>query len=218
MSPFRDELSKSIETGFIDLSILSKEEYQPTLLLNNEAAGQKVLSHILGELNSCEEFRFSVAFLTKSGTAVLMNTFKELEERNIKGKILVSQYLNFTQPHALRDLLKFKNLDSRIVTNRNFHAKGYLFKKEEQFNLIVGSSNLTANALSSNTELNIKITATQESKIIKEVIKEFDSEFANSICFDKKFISEYESVYKEIEYSKVQVGVESIQNKLSIVE
>ena len=79
--------------------------------------------------------------------------------------------MNFTQPQALRDLLKFKNLDSRIVTNRNFHAKGYLFKKEEQFNLIVGSSNLTANALSSNTELNIKITATQESKIIKEVIK-----------------------------------------------
>ena len=217
MSPFRDELSKSIETGFIDLSILSKEEYQPTLLLNNEEAGQKVLSHILGELNSCEEFRFSVAFLTKSGIAVLMNTFKELEERNINGKILVSQYLNFTQPHALRDLLKFNNLDSRIVTNRNFHAKGYLFKKEEQFNLIVGSSNLTASALSSNTELNIKITATPESKIIKEVIKEFDSEFSNSIRFDEKFISEYESVYKEIEYSKVQVGVESIQNKSSVV-
>ncbi|HIL26087.1 MAG TPA: DUF3427 domain-containing protein [Nitrospinaceae bacterium] len=217
MSPFRDELSKSIETGFIDLSILSKEEYQPTLLLNNEEAGQKVLSHILGELNSCEEFRFSVAFLTKSGIAVLMNTFKELEERNINGKILVSQYLNFTQPHALRDLLKFNNLDSRIVTNRNFHAKGYLFKKEEQFNLIVGSSNLTASALSSNTELNIKITATPESKIIKEVIKEFDSEFSNSIRFDEKFISEYESVYKEIESRRSQVGVESIQNKSSVV-
>lgn len=217
MSPFRDELSKSIETGFIDLSILSKEEYQPTLLLNNEEAGQKVLSHILGELNSCEEFRFSVAFLTKSGTAVLINTFKELEERNIKGKILVSQYLNFTQPHALRDLLKFNNLDSRIVTNRNFHAKGYLFKKEEQFNLIVGSSNLTANALSSNTELNIKITATPESKIIKEVIKEFDSEFSNAVQLDEKFISEYESVYKEIESRRSQVGVESIQNKSSVV-
>ena len=217
MSPFRDELSKSIETGFIDLSILSKEEYQPTLLLNNEEAGQKVLSHILGELNSCEEFRFSVAFLTKSGIAVLMNTFKELEERNINGKILVSQYLNFTQPHALRDLLKFNNLDSRIVTNRNFHAKGYLFKKEEQFNLIVGSSNLTANALSSNTELNIKITATPESKIIKEVIKEFDSEFSNAVQLDEKFISEYESVYKEIESRRSQVGVESIQNKSSVV-
>ena len=217
MSPFRDELSKSIETGFIDLSILSKEEYQPTLLLNNEEAGQKVLSHILGELNSCEEFRFSVAFLTKSGIAVLMNTFKELEERNINGKILVSQYLNFTQPHALRDLLKFNNLDSRIVTNRNFHAKGYLFKKEEQFNLIVGSSNLTASALSSNTELNIKITATPESKIIKEVIKEFDSEFSNAVQLDEKFISEYESVYKEIESRRSQVGVESIQNKSSVV-
>ena len=217
MSPFRNELSKSIETGFIDLSILSKEEYQPTLLLNNEEAGQKVLSHILGELNSCEEFRFSVAFLTKSGIAVLMNTFKELEERNINGKILVSQYLNFTQPHALRDLLKFNNLDSRIVTNRNFHAKGYLFKKEEQFNLIVGSSNLTASALSSNTELNIKITATPESKIIKEVIKEFDSEFSNAVQLDEKFISEYESVYKEIESRRSQVGVESIQNKSSVV-
>ena len=117
MSLFRDELSKSIKTGFIDLSILSKEEYQPTLLLNNEAAGQKVLSHILGELNSCEEFRFSVAFLTKSGTAVLMNTFKELEERNINGKILVSQYLNFSDPNALRALMRFDNIDLNLINN-----------------------------------------------------------------------------------------------------
>ena len=218
MSQFRDELSKSIKTGFLDLSILSKEEYQPTLLLNNEEAGQKVLPHILGELNNCDEFMFSVAFLTKGGTAVLMNSFKELEEQNIKGRILVSQYLNFTQPQALRDLLKFKNIDSRIVTNRNFHAKGYLFQKEEQFNLIVGSSNLTADALSSNTELNIKITATKESGIIKEVIREFNSEFNNSVCIDEKYISEYETIYKEIEDSKVQVGFESIQNKSSVVE
>ena len=87
MSQFRDELSKSIKTGFLDLSILSKEEYQPTLLLNNEEAGQKVLPHILGELNNCDEFMFSVAFLTKGGTAVLMNSFKELEEQNIKGRM-----------------------------------------------------------------------------------------------------------------------------------
>ncbi|MGY8714604.1 MAG: DEAD/DEAH box helicase family protein [Verrucomicrobiia bacterium] len=90
----------------------------------------------------------------------------------------------------------------------------YLKKKN---NLIVGSSNLTASALSSNTELNIKITATQESKTIKEVIKEFDSEFSNSVQLDEKFISEYESVYKEIERRRSQVGVDSIQNKSSVV-
>lgn len=55
----------SLKYEFLGGKVRTKEEYQPTLLLNNEVAGQKVLSHILGELNSCEEFRFSVDFFNQ---------------------------------------------------------------------------------------------------------------------------------------------------------
>lgn len=214
MGHFLDELSKSLNTGFLDHSKLSKAEYQPSLLLNNKQTGQKVLSHMLANLQNCEEFWFHVAFLTKSGITALINTFKELESRRIKGKILVSQYLNFTQPQALRALLKFNNIDSRIVTNRNFHAKGYLFKKDDQFKLVIGSSNLTSNALCSNTELNIQITAAENSKIIQEVVKEFNSEFKNSLILDEKFISNYEKIFKETEKGRVLLSTESIKRTL----
>jgi superfamily II DNA or RNA helicase len=216
MGHFLDELSQSLNTGFIDHLNPSKTEYQPNLLLNNKEAGQKVLSHVLTEMQNCEEFWFHVAFLTKSGIAVLMNTFKELESRSVKGKILVSQYLNFTQPQALRVLLKFKNIDSRIVINRDFHAKGYLFKKDDQFNLIIGSSNLTSNALCSNTELNIQIAATENSKIIQEVVKEFESEFKNSVILNEKYISEYEKIFVAAENRRALLTPESAQPTATI--
>ncbi len=211
MGQFLDDLSQSLNTGFLNHSNPSKEKYQPNLLLNNKESGQKVLSHILEELQNCDEFWFHVAFLTKSGVAVLTNCLKELESRGVKGKILVSQYLNFTQPQALKALLKFSNIDSRIVTSRNFHAKGYLFKKNDQINLIIGSSNLTSDALCSNTELNIKVTAAQNSKIIRDTLKEFNSEFENSQALDDKYISEYEIVFNAAEQRRESLSTESSQ-------
>ena len=48
---------------------------------------------------------------------------KELAKKNIKGKILVSQYLNFTQPEALRRIMQFKNIELRIVFEKNSFRK-----------------------------------------------------------------------------------------------
>jgi len=104
--------------------------------------------------------------------------------------------LNFTQPEALRRLLKFKNIELRINTNDNFHSKGYLFKKDEYYNLIVGSSNLTANALSTNKELNLKVSAKIESYIIQKALLEFSNDFNSSSIVDEAFIDQYESEYK----------------------
>jgi HKD family nuclease len=109
-SNFRDKFSESLSTGFIDKSIDSEVLYRPKLLVNKNDPKEKVLSTILNELDNCEAFLISVAFVTTSGIAVLMNSFLELEKRGVKGKVLVSQYLNFTQPEALRKLITFNNI------------------------------------------------------------------------------------------------------------
>ena len=95
-------LRNSLETGFIDSGILSDKRYQPKFLTNNIDTGDKILTSIKNELNECTEFWFSVAFITTSGIVTLINTLEDLKAKNIKGKILVSQYLNFTQPEALK--------------------------------------------------------------------------------------------------------------------
>lgn len=188
--------NSSIQTGYIDKNILSDVAYQPELIVNQKNPPKKVLSTILHELENCNQFYISVAFVTTSGVATIINKLKELENREIKGEILVSQYLNFTQPEALKRLLQFKNIDLRIATAGNAHSKGYIFKNKEHYNLIVGSSNLTAQALSTNKEWNIKVSALDESGIVEKVINEFQSDFQKATQVTKEFILYYEEIYQ----------------------
>ena len=187
----------SLQTGYVDKTILSNVDYQPELLVNQKNPPKKVLSTIIYELENCNQFFISVAFVTTSGVATIINKLKELENREIKGEILVSQYLNFTQPEALKRLAQFKNIDLRIATTGNAHAKGYIFKNKEHYNLIVGSSNLTAQALSTNKEWNIKVSALDESGLVEKVLNEFQSDFEKGTPVTAKYILSYEEIYQK---------------------
>ncbi|WP_117879364.1 DEAD/DEAH box helicase family protein [Aureibaculum luteum] len=190
-----EKFEKSIQTGFINKSISSEVVYQPELLVNSKEPKLKILSTIIKELESCESFYISVAFVTTGGVATLMNTLISLEKRNIKGKILVSQYLNFTQPEALKRLLKFKNIELKIATKGNSHSKGYLFKTNKYYNLIIGSSNLTDNALTTNKEWNLKVSALNESEIVNKVVGEFEDDFKHGTKVTSQFIEAYKTIY-----------------------
>jgi superfamily II DNA or RNA helicase/HKD family nuclease len=213
MSWYKSALQESLNTGFIDQVIHSNKAYRPQLVVNDRMAGKKVLTTIERELRKCDEFWFSVAFVTTSGLATLMNTLLELEEKGIKGKVLASQYLNFTQPEALRRIMQFSNIELRIVTDGDFHSKGYLFKKGDLFDLIIGSSNLTANALCSNKEWNLKVTAAEQSELITQTIKEFQSEFECATIVTKEWLVKYDLFYRsQLEYNR------KIQEKLNPAE
>jgi superfamily II DNA or RNA helicase len=213
MNYSKSELINGLQTGFVDKQIVAQNDFVPKILLNDKTEGKKVLSSIVNELNSCSEFWFSVAFVTTGGVACIINTLEELAKKNVKGKILVSQYLNFTQPEALKQLLKFKNIELRISVNTNFHAKGYLFKKRDYYNLIIGSSNLTGDALSTNKELNIKTSATENSYIINKIKEEFNNDFVNSVIVNDEFIKSYEELYKN---SKIRVIYQKPENGIEI--
>ena len=122
-------LLASLTRGFVDRATPATDRFLPQLLVNDQARGKTVLSAVLQHLGECEEFWFTVAFATKSGVVTLLNTLQELEQRGIRGRVLVSQYLDFTQPEALRALLQLSNITLKIATTGNFHAKGYLFAK-----------------------------------------------------------------------------------------
>ncbi|WP_431132510.1 DUF3427 domain-containing protein [Psychroserpens mesophilus] len=203
---FNDNFKDSILTGFIDKSLESDALFQPELLVNRKIPRKKVLSTIIKELENCESFYISVAFVTTNGVATLINTFKSLDEKGIKGKILVSQYLNFTQPEALKRLSQFKNIELKIITKENSHSKGYIFNHSEYYNLIVGSSNLTSSALSTNKEWNMKVSARNSSSIVNKVINEFESDFSVGEIVNEAYIKNYEEVYKKqyLVYKKSQ--------------
>ena len=180
---------------------MSDKEFQPELLVNERSTGKKILSVIIKELLNCQAFWFSVAFATKGGVATLIETLKTLETKGVPGQVLVSQYQNFTEPEALKMLLKFSNVGLRMMTRGNFHAKGYMFKTDFGRNLIVGSSNLTDNALCSNKEWNLKISALAESEIMFQSHAKFEKEYQEAVEVDTDFINQYVSIYNETRYS-----------------
>jgi len=206
MSLLNQDLQQSLLKGYISDKNESKQELLPEFIFNDSIQNHKVLSTIIRELQDCEEFWFSVAFVTTSGVATLMNTLFELKERGVKGKILVSKYLNFTQPLALERLINnFPNIELRIAEFGDFHAKSYLFRKSNSYNLIVGSSNMTSAALCKNKEWNLKITALENSYLMRNALKEFQSEFLKATPVTKKWILSYTLDYEKVKFHEKKI-------------
>ena len=148
-----------------------------TLIVNNQTTN--FYNHITKLLQECDAFYFNVAFINFSGVQLLLDSLKVLEEKNIKGKILTSTYLNFTQPKALKKLKEFKNIELKIYdsneTNIGFHAKSYIFEFKDSYKILIGSSNITSSAFKSNIEWNVKVISKKEEDFSSEVLSEFEN-------------------------------------------
>ena len=191
-----DEILNGAKTAFIDEKLDSSLDFRPKLLCNNSET--KVSNSIVDELHNCDEFFISSAFITEGGLTYFLEEFKLLESKNIKGKILTTDYLSFTQPKALKKLQKFKNIEVKLYLckDNGFHTKGYIFKKNGLYKGIVGSSNLTMDALTRNKEWNVEFAALEEGEMVVELKKEFSTlwEEAEELC---DVLPAYEKIYND---------------------
>lgn len=211
-------LQTGIQTAYLDHTINSNLAYRPEFISNNYKLGKKVLVSIEEELQRCEEFFISVAFITKSGITPLLQTLKDLEQRNIPGKILTTNYLMFSEPEALEKLAGLKNIELKMfVTGAEtggFHTKGYIFREEEIYRIIIGSSNMTLSAITKNKEWNTKIVSTEQGELTQSVLQEFDELWRDehSLAFED-FIDAYRQEYlneKMIRKQKQQAVSEQV--------
>ena len=211
-------LQTAIQTAYLDHTINSNLAYRPEFISNNYKLGKKVLVSIEEELQRCEEFFISVAFITKSGITPLLQTLKDLEQRNIPGKILTTNYLMFSEPEALEKLAGLKNIELKMfVTGAEtggFHTKGYIFREEEIYRIIIGSSNMTLSAITKNKEWNTKIVSTEQGELTQAVLQEFDELWQDeySLAFED-FIDAYRQEYlneKMIRKQKQQAVSEQV--------
>ncbi|MBE6059322.1 MAG: DUF3427 domain-containing protein [Clostridium sulfidigenes] len=199
----KDEIIKASETGLVNSLIHSNLALTPKLIVNDYSKGSKVLNEITSELTKCKEFFISVAFITSSGITPLLETLKYLNKKGVKGKILTTDYLNFSEPKALRKLLEFSNIQIKLYSKENFHTKGYIFKYEDHYKLIVGSSNLTQSALTKNKEWNLKISSLEAGSLTENVIDEFQELWKDADDLTLNWIETYEDIYKkQIEYAR----------------
>ena len=201
-------LLNSFKTSLLNENIESNINYQHKLLSNKN---EKIISTLRKELEECDEFIISVAFITQGGITLILEQLKELKERGIKGKILTGDYLNFTEPKALKKLLEFENINVRLASKEKFHAKGYFFRKNDVWTMIIGSSNLTQTALTTNFEWNLKINSLKDGKITKNIINNFYDIFNNfeKLSFEK--LEEYQKKY--ILYKEYKKKINEIEEK-----
>ncbi len=170
--------------------------YENTLILNNPQEDLSVLNIIKKELTKCDEFLISVAFITGSGITPLLQILKDI---NAKGKILTTDYNYFTQPTALLSLMKLDNVKVKIFKSEKdlaFHTKGYLFNKEGKFNILIGSSNLTINALTRNKEWNVYSTYNREDNFTNDILTSFNESWNQAVDIED-YIDEYIRLYEQ---------------------
>lgn len=214
-----ERIRKGIETAFISKHEVSDIMYQPQLVLNNPTEKSKVIATLQRELYRCDSFKFSVAFITDSGIEGLLGTLKDLEQKGIKGQILTSDYLCFTEPKALAKIAQLSNIDLKIYRTQSdgaegFHTKGYIFSDEEVYHIIIGSANLTQYALSVNKEWNTKVVTTTEGAYAQTIVGEFD-EMWNSPASQwyKDCIDDYTKIYeakkKQLQFQKQQTAIQN---------
>lgn len=191
-------LPKSLETGFLDAGIGSSGEFRPHLVLNDPPRS-KVLTTLLKELETCTSFEFSVAFITSGGLAMLQQGLLDAQQRGIKGRVLTSDYLTFTDPNAIEHLMHtFPNIEVRVSSEHSFHAKGYLFHHRDRgySSLVLGSSNITHSALATNREWNVCLFSLTEGELLEKTREEFAQVWQEAIVVSPLWLAQYRKIYE----------------------
>ncbi len=173
-------------TALVDSSHKSDPVFAPLLLSNSH--GRKVLTVIEKEMKGCQDLFISVAFITMGGIAPLLGTLKDLEKQGVKGRILTTDYLMFSDPRALDKLSSLNNLEVRVFktgdNNVGFHTKGYMFHNGDNLRIIIGSSNLTQDAITKNHEWNTRLISSTEGSYARDVEAEFNDLWESSVCYE----------------------------------
>ena len=211
-----DEIVRAIQNGYVDDTVSYSTTYVPEFLFNLNENGNicKVFDGIKENLKDCDEFIFSVAFINDAGINLFKLIFAELENNNIPGKVLTSDYLCFSEPVALRTLLNYKNIETRMIrvneTGQGFHTKCYIFRYGTKYKIIIGSSNLTLSALTKNDEWNNQIICSKEGKIYKEISSQFNRLW-NKASPLSLVLDDYEKEYKNSLVNITPIGNISVK-------
>ena len=80
------------------------------------------------------------------------------------------------------------------AAGNGFHTKGYIFKKDEIYRIIIGSSNMTSAALTVNKEWNTKLVSTEDGEVAEKIVEEFHNLWNSEYAL---LYEDFYEVYKE---------------------
>jgi len=143
-------------------------------------AEDPLLPHLILHMDRADTCDIAVSFLLDSGARRIVEHLKDFLQRGGRARILVGDYLDVTEPVALRRLCDLQgDLSLRIYqsTNRAFHLKSYAFLMGPEGVAFVGSSNLSESALTDAVEWNYKVISSHDVRGFQEIRSGFQALF-----------------------------------------
>jgi superfamily II DNA or RNA helicase/HKD family nuclease/diadenosine tetraphosphate (Ap4A) HIT family hydrolase len=173
-----------------------------------------LLPHLLLNLDQSTTCDMAVAFLLDSGARMIVSHLRDFLARGGRARILVGDYLEVTEPASLRRLNDLSgDLQVRVYAarDRGFHLKTYIFQTEVEGIAFVGSSNLSAPALTSSIEWNYKVISCHEQAGFSEITAGFEDIFnaPSSVRADEAWICRYEARRVHPDWPAAEVAEEA---------
>lgn len=166
-----------------------------TLLISqfsNLCREESVASTIVSLLRSLSynKMRAMVAFANYGGISGLTDEFVK---SNIKEfQIVVGIDNKITSVEALQELLRigFEGKVYHTSSGEIFHPKFYLFENDNDFALIIGSSNMTTGGLALNDECAVLMTGNKEESIYRQADETYNNIWATETAIAKDLTDE----------------------------
>ncbi len=141
----------------------------------------------------------AVAFIKTTGLRLLLPDLLESLQRNENAqvRILTSDYLDVTDPEALRLLMLLAEQGAQVrvfqSSGSSFHLKAYLFSGQDWGRAFIGSSNISRQALQQGLEWNYRINYPGDDGYL-EACGRFDQLFEHPRCttLTDAWIDDYE--------------------------
>lgn len=194
---------------------LESVTYNPNLIVNTNI--KNIKDKVQNLLRTSKRVDIAVSYAVWSGLSLI---YQDLKIFNSDSRIIVTTEGMVTDPRSLKKLIELP-MESKVYTPRlgdkGFHLKTYLGEGEDQYKIILGSSNISARAFGLVHELAVEINSKKDGYIIEEHTDIFNNIWEDPLSktITTELIQQYTQLFNE--KKELNKKIHDIQLKNNII-
>ena len=175
------------------------------LVENDKVKLKDIVSNLI---EHSTEIRLAIAFVRKSGVDAIISDLQAFKNRGGKLKLIFGEDFNLTDSSALESLLD-QGAEMKVYLSRKgvYHPKIWMFKLTDRWAIVIGSSNLSRDALTNNIEASLVFEGRDSDADVQACLLAYDVLWESDCCFPigTEYIRDYKNEIKR--YSKRRISI-----------